>query len=52
MNVTLDENIAKTLRQTTLKRYGKLRGASRIIEEALRRYFEQEGITIEENATA
>jgi hypothetical protein len=52
MNITLDENVAKTLRQTTLKRFGKLRGASLIIQEALERYFEEEGISIEENATA
>jgi len=52
MNITLDENVAKTLRQTTLKRFGKLRGASLIIQEALERYFEEEGISIEENASA
>lgn len=52
MNISLDENVAKTLRQTTLKRFGKLRGASLIIQEALERYFEEEGISIEENATA
>jgi len=51
MNISLDEKVAKTLRQTTLKRFGKLRGASLIIQEALERYFEEEGISIEENAT-
>jgi hypothetical protein len=53
MNVVIDVALAKTLRETAVKKFGKMRGASLVIEEALRRYFREEGIDvgqIEENS--
>ena len=48
MNISIDATLARTLRETALKKYGKLKGASLLIEEALRLYFKTEGIHYEE----
>jgi len=48
MNISIDADLARTLRETALKKYGKLKGASLLIEEALRLYFKTEGIHYEE----
>jgi Arc/MetJ family transcription regulator len=47
MNIVIDEDLARTLRETALRKFGKLRGASLVIDAALRRYFQEEGIEIE-----
>jgi Arc/MetJ family transcription regulator len=49
MNIVIDATLAKTLRETALKKYGKLKGSSLLIEEALRRYFRAEGIEFASN---
>jgi len=47
MNIVIDESLAKALREATLAKFGKFRGASQVVEEALRRYFKEEGIVVE-----
>jgi hypothetical protein len=49
MNIIIDETLARTLRETALAKYGKFKGASLLIEEALRRYFQEEGIVVEKS---
>jgi len=52
MNIVIDESLAKALREATLAKFGKFRGASQVIEEALRRYFKEEGIVVEKTGEA
>ena len=49
MNIVIDADLAKTLREAALAKYGKMRGASLLVEEALRQYFHNEGIEVKKS---